>query len=185
MYRSFSQTVHHYRLLQSAAHRYVVDAANRNRIVAAPLRVGFIDDGALDAWAATWAGRRDPAAAGGWSWPVLHARLRRPSAFHLAIWSGPVLCGLALGRVSKTRPVGRKHTVSVDFMEGAPFPHPLRGSIALLTVAFAEAYGRAVGARRLRLVQPLPGAMPIYLRLGFDVVHSGGRAIYCDRRIDP
>ena len=185
MYRSFGQTVHHYRLLQAAAHRYVVDAAARNRIVGAPLRLGFIDDGALDAWAATWAGRRDPAASGGWNWPALDGRLRRPSAFHLAVWSGPTLCGLALGRLSKTRPVGRKHTVSVDFMEGAPFPHPLRRSIALLTVAFAEAYGRAVGARRLRLVQPLPGALPIYLRLGFEVVYSGGRAVYCDRRIDP
>lgn len=184
MFRPFLQTVRRFRELQDGALAITSEAVTRTGAISAPVELSLYDRAAESAWRLTWQGVEHPSGSGGWHWPDLVTnRWRRPEAFRLAIWSGSTLCGLAIGHPSKTRPVGRRHTISVDFMEGAPFPHPLRGSIALLTVTFAITYGRLLGTSRIRLVEPLPGVIETYRTMGFEVVYQGGRPLYCERRI--
>lgn len=105
---------------------------------------------------------------------------------HVAIWSGERLCGLGVGRTSRRRAFGVRHTVSVHFIESAhDRDHPLRHAVATLVIAAAESYGRLLGATRIRLIEPLSGVIPLYERLGFVVAWKAGQPVYCDRRIPP
>jgi hypothetical protein len=165
--------------------RLAFDLAERLATPAAvSIRLTDIDPHALDVWRATWDGAH-PLGYGGWEWPGLVERIsRRPSAFQVAIWSGEQLCGLAVGRMSKRRPSGRRHTVSVHFLEGNPHrEHPLRGRVADIAIGAAEAYARVLGARRVRLIDPLPGVFHIYLRLGYIIARQSPTRLYLEKRI--
>lgn len=153
---------------------------------AAGIRLTDIDPHAQEVWRSTWA-RPHPLGYGGWDWEALVARVcSRPSAFQVAIWSGEELCGLAVGRLSRRRPSGRRHTVSVHYLEGNPHrEHPLRGKIAALAIAAAGAYGSLVGAWRIRLVDPLPGVLRTYQRLGFSIARESGARLCLEKRIEP
>lgn len=168
------------------AYAVVQDEAVRSALVRADVRLVETDERALEAWRATWSGPH-PTGQGSWDWERLLRRAwRRPSAFHLAIWSGERLCGLAVGRVSKRRPAGVRHTVSVHFIESShDRGHPLRHAIAPLVIGAAEAYGRLLGASRIRLVDPLPGAVPLYEALGFGIAKKAEQSVYWERRIQP
>jgi hypothetical protein len=149
------------------------------------IRLTDIDSHALDAWRSTWI-HAHPLGYGGWDWDGLVARVcTRPSAFQVAIWSGEELCGLAVGRVSRRRPSGRRHTVSVHYLEGSPDRgHPLRGRVAEVAIAAADAYGVILGARRVRLIDPLPGVFRTYERLGFSIARESGIRLYFEKRIE-
>lgn len=174
----------HARIRQSAF-EIVRREALRSGLVTVPLRLSQCDEHTLAVWRATWNGPH-PSGFGTWEWePILRRAWRRPTAFHLAIWSGDLLCGLAVGRLSRKRPSGLRHTISLHLVESAPSrSHPLRGVIAVLAFGAAEQYGRAHGASRLRLVAPLPGLLSWYAGLGFGIARKGGQAVYCERRID-
>lgn len=95
----------------------------------------------------------------------------------MAIWSGEHLCGLAVGRASKRRPIGVRHTISVRFIESAHNDyHPLRGGVAALVIAAADAYASLIGASRLRLIDPLAGVIRLYEGYGFKVGREGWTA---------
>lgn len=184
MARSFEETVAHYRALQDAAcslaHEEILGAGS----VAAPVVFARYDARAEAAWHSEWQGRPHPSGSGGWNWPeIVRSRWKRPSAFRLAVWSGSTLCALAIGHPSKTSPAGGRKTVSVNLIEGAPFAHPLRGSLKLLTIAYATEYGRLLGATRVRLIEPMPGLIHSYAALGFSTILQGGRALYCEWEI--
>jgi hypothetical protein len=166
----------------AAAHAFVL-ASGR---VSAPFRLAECDPHTLSVWKAMWTGPH-PSGWGGWNWePLLRRAWRNPADFHLAIWSGKVLCGLAVGRASDANRNGSRSALSVNYIEGAhDVRHPLRGSIIFLATSAAEAYGRAIGAHSLRLMQPLPHILHLYTRLGFDVVTGGNGVLYCERRIEP
>ena len=184
MSRSFEQTVAHYRALQHMACWRAQDAIIRTGAAAAPVVLRRYDAMAEAAWHSDWQGRGHPTGSGGWNWPeIVRSRWKRPAAFRLAIWSGSTLCGLAIGHPSKRTRAGGRKTLSVNLIEGAPFAHPLQGSIRLLTVSFALSYGRMLGASRVRLVQPLPGIINHYAAMGFSIILRGGRALYCEREI--
>jgi len=143
-----------------------------------------IDDVAIHAWRETWGfpfQRRKV----GWDWAkIAQSFRRRPTAFQVALWSGDVLCGLSVGRMSRRRRNGRRYTLSLHFMESSPEPeHPLRRRVAPLVFAAAEEYARVFGAVRLRLIEPLPHVLGLYARLGFAVVVERGRPLYCEREI--
>ena len=165
--------------------RLAYDLAERLATPAAgSIRLTGIDPHALDAWRTTW-NRAHPLGYGGWDWSGLVERIcRRPSAFQVAIWSGEQLCGLAVGRMSKRRPSGQRHTVSVHFLEGNPSrQHPLRGKVAAIALAVAEAYGDVLGAWRIRLIDPLPGVYRNYERLGFTIAGPSATRLYFEKRI--
>lgn len=184
MPRSFEQTVAHYRALQEAACTLAHEAIIQAGVPRAPVLFRRYDALAESAWHLQWEGHRHPTGSGGWNWPeIVRSRWKRPSAFRLAIWSGPVLCGLAIGHPSRTSGTGDRKTISVNLIEGAPFAHPLRRSIALLTTTYATAYGRLLGASRIRLIEPLPGTIHSYARMGFSTILKGNQALYCEREI--
>jgi hypothetical protein len=181
-FSSYRLALIRYTQLRHLAFDHVFEEALRAGVPPS-LRLTDIDQTALAAWEQTWKGHHR-AGAGGWDWIEQSAAFRRrPTAFHVAVWSGEMLCGLAVGRLSKKRRDGRRHTVSLHIMEGAPHSHPLKGMIAPVVFAVAQAYGRLFGATRLRLVSPLPGVLRLYRQLGFAIARTGGRQVYCEREI--
>jgi hypothetical protein len=176
----------HYARLRQQAYNLVQDEAVQTGLVRAPLRIKDTDEHTIIAWQATWTDPH-PTNQGGWNWDRLLRRAwRRPSAFHVAIWSGEHLCGLAVGRVSKRRVSGVRHTISVHFIESAhDDQHPLRRRVAALVIAAAQAYGGSVGVSRIRLIDPLPGVIRLYEEYGFTVALKAGQPVYCERRISP
>jgi len=184
MARSFEQTVAHYRAVQEAANSLAHEEILGAGSVAAPVLLRRYDGVAEAAWHSEWQGRHHVRGSGGWNWPeIVRSRWKRPSAFRLAIWSGSTLCGLAIGHPSKTSPAGRRQTMSVNLIEGAPFVHPLRGFIKLLAVTYATEYGRLLGSTRVRLIEPLPSVIPSYTKLGFSIIIKGHQPLYCEREI--
>lgn len=81
-------------------------------------------------------------------------------------------------------PSKSRRRLSVEYMEGSPnSTHPLKGRILELTLAAAEAYGRTLGAKFLRLSDPAPGLVAKYEAFGFALVIEGRVVRYCERRI--
>ena len=182
----FSRAQQQYARMRAAAYAPVQQDAIALGRTPNSLRLADCTPRTLAVWRSTWSGPH-PAGAGGWDWETLLRRAwRNPASFHLAIWSGKTLCGLAVGRVGPRNRDGRRNAILLDFIESVPDrQHPLRGAIAYLATSAVHAYGRILKAEAVRLMDPLPGAMRIYQDLGFDVVSSDGRVLYCERRIDP
>lgn len=142
-----------------------------------PFTLTEIDPAALEAWRTTWTHRRHWTGEGGFPWDVLSRRYcRKPRCFHVAIWSGVVLCGMAVGWVS-----GSHGRLTLHYMESSPDPrHPLRGDITFIAFTAAARYGRAVGGHILALRNPLPGVTERYARLGFALAcKQRGNLYYC------
>lgn len=171
---------------QVRAHAYakVVKELQQSGRVQASVRITDLDRHALTAFRSQWAGQSHPTGVPVWDWPELVAPVRRrPTGLHLAIWSGEQLCGLAVGRASARTKSGVRNTLSVHRAASTPLPHPLRRLIIPIVIACAVEHGRALGASELRLMNPLPGALPLYVGLGFTVVARGSQRLYCVRRI--
>jgi hypothetical protein len=102
-------------------------------------RLSLIDEAALQAWEEQWRPRSDRP--GGWNWREQRLALRSTlNRFEVALWSGPVLCGLAIGKPSK----GPSH-LAVQLLEGNPAEsHPLKGFVAECAVEAGISYGGAV-----------------------------------------
>jgi hypothetical protein len=169
--------------LRQEAYTLTRDAAVAAGICGSALRLGDIDEWALQAWRETWTGRH-PSGAGGWEWPRLVSQLpHRPAIMPLAIWYGDDLCGLALGHLSRRRTAGMRHTVTVKRVERRPEPPqvPLRRSVALLAINAAANYGRAFGARRMLLAYPDVRLLGFYESLGFRIARTGGLAVHCEQ----
>jgi len=150
------------------------------------LRLADIDGHTMEVWHQTWARRRHAVDAGGWDWPALVRRQpRRAAILPLAIWYGRDLCGLALGRASRPRAAGVRHTVTLTHAERRPEPPevPLHGLIIPLAIAVARNYGSALGAHRLRLEYPDAKLLDYYRLLGFKVAWKGGKPVYCEQEI--
>jgi hypothetical protein len=183
---SFRRAQQQYARIRKSAYDLVRDDALTSGFIEAPLRLTDTDPHALSVWRATWVAPH-PSGWGSWDWePVLRHAWKRPSDFHLAIWSGRSLCGLAVGRVSDRDAAGRRKAVFIQFVESAHDPvHPLRRKIAYLVAAAATSYGRILGAEWLRLMDPMPGVLGRYEKMGFSAVRENGQVLYCERRIEP
>lgn len=108
-------------------------------------------------------------------------KYRDADDFHVAVWSRSALCGLAIGTPSK-----RQTILRVQYVEGAPWPHPLKGYVLPVTLATAAAYGTALGARVLRLVEPDPSLQRRYQeRYGFGPVVYRKGTTYSDLNLEP
>jgi hypothetical protein len=107
-----------------------------------------IDATALEAFK-TWPPRRV-----GWPWPDMAADWRKahPDRFELAVWSGGILCGLAIGR-----PAPRAAHLSLYYLEGNPnLGNPLHFKVANVVIAALRAYALAIGKTESRMVDPSP-----------------------------
>jgi hypothetical protein len=138
------------------------------------VRLSPLGEAALRAWETEWVPRSGRP--GGWNWREQQLRLASTiSRFDVAIWSGPHLCGLAIGKPSK----GPSH-LAMQLLEGNPAEmHPLKGFVAECAVEAGINYARLLQKRQLRLIQPLPGALPTYRRLGFKVEPESAEPPYC------
>lgn len=176
----------HYARARQQAFNSVVRDAIGSGAIRVPLRLTDTDEATVAAWRTSWRGGH-PSGFGNWDWErILRRAWRRPSAFHVAVWGGDHLCGLAVGRLSKRRPLGVRHTLSLHYIESAHNErHPLRHCIAPLVIAAADSYGRLVGASRLRLIEPLPGLIWYYESWGLEVARKAGQSVYRERRILP
>jgi hypothetical protein len=158
----------------------VVNSTRRSDGLAGTVRLAPIDGDAIESWNSTWIPRRD-GGVGGWDWDDLMRRQRRFVArLDVAVWSGNSLCGLAIGRLS-----GGRETVRIDYVEGCPVNHPLKGHIIPIVAQLAVTTAQMFEARSVRFHRPLPGAIPIYRRLGFGLVAEtkGGKQVplHCER----
>lgn len=143
------------------------------------VRITDLTARAIMEWRRSWR-QRHWTGEGGFPWDLLSTRYRqKPRAFHAAVWAGTSLCGLSVGWVS----AGHRN-VTLHYMESAPDPeHPLRGEITYLVFTAAEFYGRALGARRLVLRNPLDGVRARYQAFGFTLVAREGRNLYYYKEI--
>ena len=173
------------RFAQLRASTYALVADKIRPLFVHSVRLGSVTPEAIATWETVW----KPAYAfltpeerqiRCWDWAQLaQDAYTVPAAFHLAIWCGAQLCGLAVGRPSKAR---RRLTIAV--LEGAPYPHPLRGKILDLVLITAEVYGRSLGSQLLRLEQPIKPMLAVYQRRGFTLAGDIDIPTYCERRID-
>jgi len=166
------------------------ESARRDAIAAfhlgSELQLADIDARAIYEWRRTWAGRKHATGTGGWNWTSLvEQQPRRATRLTLAIWYGGDLCGLVIGRTSRHRATGARHTITLTHAERRPEPPdvPLRGLIIPIAAAVARRYGAAVGATRLRLGYPDPKLLRYYELLGFEVAWEGGKPVYCEQEI--
>ena len=167
-----------YRVLREVAFqetRLAADAVG----LSPQVRITDLSPWAIVEWRRTWR-RRHWTGDGGFPWDLLSRRYRqKPRAFHAAVWAGSSLCGLSVGWVS----AGHRN-VTLHFMESAPDPeHLLRGEITYLVFTAAEFYGRALGARRLILRNPLEGVRARYRAFGFTLVAGESRNLYYYKEI--
>jgi hypothetical protein len=169
-----------YRHARGRAFERVRESLVGRGIVGTSFSVRGIDRIAVEAWACGWRGARHWSERGGFAWGVLQRRYcRKPRNFHVALWYGDALCGLAVGRVSPAH-----EALSLHFMEGSPDPaHPLRGNVAAIVFACAELYAVAVGAGCVLLKNPDPALLAYYAELGFGVALEQGNARYCRRDV--
>lgn len=70
--------------------------------------------------------------------------------------SGQALCSAGAGTV-----------LQLNYIEGAPGPHPLKGDVLNLGVTFAELLGAAYGAATLRVTKPAPHVVQALDLLGY------------------
>jgi hypothetical protein len=166
-----------YYLARRNTFRKVIASAHQ-RGLKRDVAITEIDGRALEVWQASWCSRQHWTGEGGFAWDLLSRRYRRkPRSFHAAFWSDGLLCGLAVGWLSRGH-----EQLTLHFLESAPDArHPLRGDITYLAFTAAELYGRAVGARRLLLRNPLPGISERYKRMGFRLAYKRGAALYLER----
>jgi hypothetical protein len=164
-----------YNAMREAA---LTDAQERLRArisaIGIPIRLSLIDEAALQAWEEQWRPRSDRP--GGWNWREQRLALRSTlNRFEVALWSGPVLCGLAIGKPSK----GPSH-LALQLLEGNPAEsHPLKGFVAECAVEAGISYGRLLEKAEIRLLRPLPAALLTYRRLGFKVEPESPEPPYC------
>ena len=145
------------------------------QVTPSPITLRSITPDALTAFETTWLEHPRLRA---WRWRDLATDYRRnePDRFEVAIWSGSILCGLALGKL-------RRGYCSGNFLEGSPVPrHPLRGKVlpAALTALTTYAAVAVVDKRRtIRLVDLDPDMIPRYSALGFVLASPKRELQYC------
>jgi hypothetical protein len=176
----YQEAQQQYGRLRKTAYDRAVERAIARGLATAATRITSISPTAIEVYLQSWVGQRHWTGDGGWPWDLI-ARpfLKKPRAFHAALWEAEELCGLAVGNVSRGR-----DRITLRFMQSSPSPtHPLRGRVTLLMFEAAIAYGEALGCRHLLLRNPLPGALPIYLRFGFEFAETRKGIVYLSRKL--
>jgi hypothetical protein len=88
-----------------------------------PFALRTIDNQAMACWRTHW--KHHPSRTVSWDWEEIRRMYRaRYDRFDFALWSDDQLCGLSMGRFSRNRT-----RLNVNWIEGAPHPHPLKGLV--------------------------------------------------------
>lgn len=138
-----------------------------------------IGDPAILAWQQAWAGHTSPYGDGDFNWDKLRqAYQNRPKRFEVAIWYGPMLCGMVLGEASNG-----PRNLNLHFLEAFHGINPLKGQVAFLACDLADRYAKILGKQYVRLRQPVQGARPLYQRLGFTIASASQANTYFERPV--
>ena len=136
------------------------------------VRLTGIDPTCLDAWDASCGDKM-------FDWRENDAHYKRHTdRFEVAIWSGPMLCGLCAGLSSRG-----PDNVTIHFLESMRPHNPLKGRVALLATEAADRFAKAQGKQRVKIKNPLPGAIVVYERLRFVLAEPLGRVTYYARPV--
>ncbi|MBX3223602.1 MAG: hypothetical protein KF795_24030, partial [Labilithrix sp.] len=119
------------------------NAVNANPLLPTAVTLGPIDPLAIAAFKAWHAPTWD------WERYARHYRHARYARLELAIWAGTELCGLALGKFSPAETV-----LQMNFVEGAPHAHPLKGYVLEVAVTHGIILGSAYGSKVFRVTKP-------------------------------
>ena len=143
------------------------------------LRLKPIDGDALRFRSYVWTLFNSPGIDGNFPWNEIYDQIRTtPRRFDLAIWDGPILCGLVAGMASRGTE-GQDTNVTIRFLERLGDDiNSLKGQVAAIALDAAYAYGQALGKRMIYLKEPAPGAIPRYERLGFSLASRRCKATY-------
>lgn len=101
----------------------------------------------------------------------------------IAIWEERQLCGLAVGGIPKER-----NYISIDYIEGVPVEHSLKGHILDILLTVIEQYARILKISELRLNDPVEALIERYeSQYGFQTVKtvspSKSTQCYCFKNI--
>jgi hypothetical protein len=132
-----------------------------------------IDDAAMREWHATqphWEFR--------WDEIVPHYRRNDTDRFEIAIWKQRELAGLGIGRVSNG-----PDNVTIHFLERCKIHTALKGFVAQIVTDSAEFYGKVLGKQRVKLKDPVEGAIAVYEKLRFSLAENIGKTKYYARSI--
>jgi hypothetical protein len=100
--------------------------------------------------------------------------------FEVAIWANGQVCGLALGRPSRGNQNVTIHFVERDMGANNPF-----GGLVIPVVAdVANFYAKALGKELVKVKDPVFGAIPAYLKVGFVPAARIGRTEYLERKVE-
>lgn len=144
------------------------------------LRVMPIDGEALGFWQAIKSfGFVHPS--GGFPWDDIFYQIHStPRRFDIAIWDGPLLCGLGAGMASKGG-----ENVTLRWVERFETPsNHLKGFVLEAVITAADHYARILNRPRLLLRAPLPGTEARYVDgFGFSLAPRRFGAIYYQRDV--
>jgi len=153
-----NETEERYACFRQLAYQHVTD----NFLVTSRFKLDGIGSSALQAFAQVWKthGRLVQ-----WDWLIetMHWKKKQHARLELAIWHGMHLCGLMLGSTSK-----RKKILYIRGIEGAPYKHPLKGSVVPICIEVAEAYAALLGSEEIHILSPHPKLVPLYTKLGYN-----------------
>ena len=97
----------------------------------------------------TW--QNDPERRVDWDWTFASRYCAKyPKAFDLSVWSGNTLLSLTLGR-----PTYRGTSIRMDFIEKTSGLTMYSGELFGVSQLAYETYGRLIGAKSIRLVEPM------------------------------
>lgn len=122
------------------------------------LRVAAIDPAAIAWFREHW--QDHPGRLAGWDWS--HSDFRPDKGVNMAIWLGDELCGFASGELAS-------NSVRLDFIEGFPGRHALKGKIIPIALTVCDAYADQMDREHLRITGVSAELVPIYERFGFEV----------------
>lgn len=101
-------------------------------------------------------------------------RLKRGQlkSFDVALYHDGVLCGLCFATPKRS-----KRRIKLMLLESCPNPgNPLKGFVAAFMLLAVENYAKMIEIPQILIPDPLPGAVPLYLKLGF-VYDSNGQLV--------
>ena len=86
-----------------------------------------------------------------WNWAFSKSYCSRyPKSFDLSVWNGNTLLSLSLGR-----PTYHGTSMRLDFVERSPDTDIYSGQIFTITRIAYETYGRLIGAKFIRIMEPM------------------------------
>jgi hypothetical protein len=125
------------------------NATNADPSVPVLVQLGPIDAAALRHFETNW--KRHPSRTVDWDWVEGATKLQRQryARLDLAVWSGGALCGLGIGKFSS-----RGTVLQLNFVEGAPGAHPLKGHVLRIVADYGTVLGKAYSATHFRIGKP-------------------------------